>query len=30
MLFGEKLTARSIFGLVCIVVGTLLLVLPPA
>ena len=30
LLFGEKLTARSTFGLVCIVVGTLLLVLPPA
>lgn len=30
LVFGERLTLRSIAGLVCIVVGTLLLVLPPA
>lgn len=30
LVFGERLTLRSMAGLVCIVVGTLLLVLPPA
>lgn len=30
LVFGERLTLRSMAGLVCIVLGTLLLVLPPA
>lgn len=30
LVFGERLTLRSMAGLVCILVGTLLLVLPPA
>lgn len=30
LVFGERMTLRSMAGLVCIVVGTLLLVLPPA
>lgn len=30
LVFGERLTLRSMAGLVCIVIGTLLLVLPLA
>lgn len=30
LVFGERLTLRSMAGLVCIVLGTLVLVLPPA
>lgn len=30
LVFGEKLTARSALGLLCLVIGTMLLVLPPA